>query len=364
LNGYVCLLGVDQDRNTTLHSVEALLELPYLREVSGEIEVEGRKIEKTWRYYPGPHRNFIGLDRLLRRHGKMRVRRVGQAVALLVKSRDLIDLLLQEGQENPAFCLCDNPSCADCVAQRSALRQNRLSRENFRVSIAAAAAGRYVPEIIEHLQAAGCHLVELDTIQGQPVFLMPAAKLTATVAEFAAAKIQVSALRLPAVPAELPPILERAAAAGIKRLIMPLSERAPAQVGAGKSCGIEIDFVNVGISGAYAESILSRLGRPALVFSPAGFAKAGEKPFLETFHGGKLRRRIVQLELEDGKFDGTITDWGQGNAELKELVSILRCGSFQGTMNVAAGNRELTTAAAATPWTRKLIGLLEDIGGI
>ena len=32
MGGYVCLLGCDQDRNTSLHGIEALLELPYLND--------------------------------------------------------------------------------------------------------------------------------------------------------------------------------------------------------------------------------------------------------------------------------------------------------------------------------------------
>jgi len=35
LGGYVLLIGVDQDRNTTLHSLEALVDAPYLRTSSG-----------------------------------------------------------------------------------------------------------------------------------------------------------------------------------------------------------------------------------------------------------------------------------------------------------------------------------------
>ena len=55
MGGYVCLLGCDQDRNTSLHGVEALLELPYLSDTVGTFTTpEGETITKTWKYYPGP----------------------------------------------------------------------------------------------------------------------------------------------------------------------------------------------------------------------------------------------------------------------------------------------------------------------
>ena len=39
MGGLICLLGVDQDRNTSLHSIEALLELPYLKTVTATIKL-------------------------------------------------------------------------------------------------------------------------------------------------------------------------------------------------------------------------------------------------------------------------------------------------------------------------------------
>ncbi len=149
LGGYVCLLGVDQDRNTTLHSVEALLELPYL--VSEKAKLENGK-EKSFKYYPGPHRDFIGLDHTMLENGKMKIGKIGNAVVRLMKSKDLIDTFTELGSKDPAFCLCGNDNCADCVKQRAAIRKDKLSQEDFKLSIASSVVGRYIPEMIDNIK--------------------------------------------------------------------------------------------------------------------------------------------------------------------------------------------------------------------
>ena len=335
LGGYVCLLGVDQDRNTTLHSVEALLKLPYLETKKATLE-NGK--EKSWQYYPGPHRDFIGLDHIMRKNGKMKIGRLGKAVVRLMKSRDLIDTFTDLGAKDPAFCLCDNENCADCTSQRAAIRKARLADEDFKLSIASSIAGKYVPEMIDNLKAAGAGYIELDIIQGKPAHKYPAAKLKKAVEDFAENDIKVSALRLPAIPAEFEKILELLKTAGISDLIMPLSAEADKFLKRSASAGINLSFANLGVSGLYAAGIMSKL-QAGFVFSPAEFARAGEKPFLESFQQGKFRKYISQLDIEDGLFDGTHAALASGNAEIKELISILRCASFSGFMTVSGRNR-------------------------
>jgi len=335
LGGYVCLLGVDQDRNTTLHSVEALLELSYLGTKKATLESGS---EKSWKYYPGPHRDFIGLDHIMRESGNMKTGKIGKAVVRLMKSQDLIDIFTDLGSKDPAFCLCDNENCADCVAQRAAIRKAQLAGEDFKLSIASSVAGKYIPEMIDNLKAAGVSYVELDIIQGKPAHQLSTDKLKKTVEDFAENNIKVSALRLPASPAELSEVLELLKSAGIDNLIMPLSADADKFLKQAVSAKINLSFANLGVSSLYTAEIMSKL-KAGFVFSPAEFAKAGEKPFLESFQRGKFRKYISQLDIEDGLFDGTPAALASGNAEIKELISILRCASFSGFMTIAGKNR-------------------------
>ena len=48
-------------------------------------------------------------------------------------------------------------------------------------------------------------------------------------------------------------------------------------------------------------------------------------------------KTIGQLDIADCTWDGTETDFAGGNAEIKELVSILRCGNFSGYCCLGGG---------------------------
>ena len=69
--GYILLLGVDQDRNTMLHTAEALASLPYLETVHKKYLKDGVETEIKIEKMAGPHRAFIGLDKLFREKGIM-----------------------------------------------------------------------------------------------------------------------------------------------------------------------------------------------------------------------------------------------------------------------------------------------------
>lgn len=352
LGGYICLLGVDQDRNTTLHSVEALLKLPYLETQKATLE-NGE--EKNWKYYPGPHRDFIGLDHIMREKGTMKTGRIGRAVIRLMKSRDLIDTFTELGSKDPAFCLCGNENCADCTAQRAAIRKDRLVEEDFKLSIASSVAGKYVPEMIDNLKAAGVSYIELDFIHGRPAHNFPADKLKKAVEEFAENNIKVSALRLPATPVDFGKILKFLKTVGISDLIMPLSADADNFLNLAVYAKINLSFVNLAISGLYAAGIMSDL-KTGFVFSPAEFARAGERPFLHSFQKGKFRKYISQLDIEDSLFDGTPAAFASGNAEIKELISILRCAGFSGFMTISGKNRN---SGSVKTLTERFINLIQ-----
>jgi len=359
LGGYVCLLGVDQDRNTMLHTVEEILRLPYLKTTDAKtFATPGGKVTKAWPFFPGPHRDFIGLDRMLRESGKMKIFRIGQAVVRLIKGRDLIALALEAGRQNPAFVLCNNPNCADCAAQRADLWRARFAAESFRLAASAHLAGRYVPEIIEQCDRAGIGNIELDVLEGQPVESMPAAKLMASVAALRAGKLEVTALRARSAGTQPSALIERARSCGVARVVLPLAERSAADLAAARNQGVALSFFNTIFDSAQTSAMLMRLkksgGNPGFTFSAAGFARLGEKPFLGSYKQ-KLRRFVDQLDVEDGLFDGTPQALAQGNAEIKELISILRCASFSGWLVLGAGNRSSGNLPEAAG---RLVGLL------
>jgi aminoglycoside 3-N-acetyltransferase len=343
MGGYVCLLGVDQDRNTTLHTVEELLRLPYLAPTPElTFDTPQGPVTKTWPLFPGPHRDFSGLDRALREAGKVRLSRIGTAVVRLMKSADLIETCLGLGRRNPDFVLCQNPACADCVAQRASLRRARYATASFRVAAAASLAGRYAEEMADACQATGITLLELDQLRGLPLAALPAPTLAQAVTTLRDRHVAVSALRLSGVGDAFPRLLATAADLDVRRLVMPLSDRAAHYAELALERGVQLSFVNRALMhGVVSDILLTLRGRglpAALTFSPADFALVGEKPFLTSYRN-RLRRFIDQVDVEDGLFDGTPAELAHGNGEIKEIVSILSACSFAGLLVLGPRNR-------------------------
>ncbi|NLZ62220.1 MAG: AAC(3) family N-acetyltransferase [Lentisphaerae bacterium] len=343
LGGYVCLLGVDQDRNTTLHSAEALLRLPYLGTATSKFTApNGKRLTKVWKYYPGPHRDFIGLDHYFLESGIMTKQRIGNAEVRLLKARDMIDLCLEIGQNDPAFALCDNPNCEACVRQRADIFAHRIkTQESFRLSASSRLAGRYVPEIIDNLKANGLSAVELDFLRGRSAVSLPVDKLTGVVAEFAAAGITVSALRAPAIPADIDRMLATIRDAGISRIILPFpyfEDTLNKIIGTGMS----VSFVNTGQATVDIVRMITNIRKKlscncSFTFNPKNFVLANESPFLYSWRVGRFIKTIVQLDILDASWDTVSTDLACGNAEIKELVSIMRCHNFSGWFTLGGG---------------------------
>ena len=341
LGGYICLLGVDQDRNTTLHSVEALLELPYLNEVTHTFTApDGKSLTKTWKYYPGPHRDFIGLDKYFHAAGIMHNTHIGRAEVRLIKAKEMIELGLQLGQKNPAFVLCDNPSCADCVRQHAALFSARMAKEeSFKLSASAKLAGYYVPEIIDNLKATGIQALELDYLQGLSAISLPAEKLKTVCAEFVAAGLEISAIRVPVIPSDIEKMLSTVQEAGIKRLILPFPNY-PSLLEKICEAGLVFSLVNTQETTVDLNRMLMPIRNKFscdTTFNPVNFVRANEHPFLYSWRVGRFIKCMGQLDIVDAKWDMTPTTLAAGNSEIKELISIIRCHHCKGWFTLGGG---------------------------
>jgi hypothetical protein len=73
------------------------------------------------------------------------------------------------------------------------------------------------------------------------------------------------------------------------------------------------------------------------VFNPANFVRAGEMPFLQSWKLGRFIKTAQQLDIVDMTWDERYTTLAGGNAEVKELVSIVRCHNFSGFMTLGGG---------------------------
>ena len=340
--GFICLLGVDQDRNTSLHSIEALLELPYLRTVTRTFKnPNGKEVTQSYKFFPGPHRDFIGLDRILLDSGAMTIRRIGNAQVRLIDSARMFDILLATGRDCPDLVLCDNPECADCVRQHAAIYAAEMAHEEFQLTVSSGLAGRYIPEMIENLKRQGIGRIELDYLQGKICAALPPEKLEASVRELKAEGIEVTGIRLPAIPDEPEKLAEKLRQAEINRVIMPLQGSAKAAK-ALKKAGLSVSLYNIAQTAKSAAQefagILKTVPDACFSFNAANFVKVGEMPFLYSYRAGRFSKITGQLDVADCTWDGTPAALARGNAEIKELVSILRCRNFSGYCCLGGGS--------------------------
>lgn len=118
LGGKIVLLGVDMNRNTTLHALEDFADAPYL--VSDYPvpaptymkDYEGKQI--LLKKFPPGHRDFLRFTPSLRRADAMTEGRVGNAVVKVIDAKKMYELGLAHLAENINFFLCENKKCNFC----------------------------------------------------------------------------------------------------------------------------------------------------------------------------------------------------------------------------------------------------------
>ena len=339
--GYVMLIGVDQDRSTMLHTVEALAEAAYLSERDAPyLDEERRPQTAHLSRLPGPHRDFIGLDRRFREAGVMRIARIGDAMVRLLDARAMLEEGLRAFAEDPAAVLCDNPNCADCVRQRGGIRAARLAEETFTLSVDAGLAGVTLDEILVRIEGAGISHLEFGRLGNREIVDVSDRELALVKEQLTEAGVTVSAIRTAKWESATERMLEVARRLEAAYIVLPLYATMTDAMHAVGNAGPKALLDNAGLSSATCFRVLSEIAsdRIRLAFNPFRFAQVYEKPFLQSYRK-KLRRFTGQVYINDGTFDGRQTPPGIGNAEIKELMSIFRCTSFDGYFTLTGDSR-------------------------
>ena len=378
-NAFILLLGCDQDRNTLLHGAEEAVDAPYLSPLEVSYLDENREQQTiTLEKFPGPHRDFIGLDRAFRERGVMQIGRIGRAACRMMDAAGTLAVAVEELQRDPAAVLCDNPHCDDCVMQRGRIRRAQLAEETFTLAARlddVAANLWQVPAGVRFLYRLGIRDVEIGEEIAGMLVATPGA-VTGLRKELKDAQLRVHVVTPPAMlwqtleagPTEAfraatqmaqelgadhlkitcsppPPGVDLGAVAGA------LESHAEAAAEAGLKLIIENDSHAAWSNKERCEAILGGCasGSVKLGFNPAEFARVGEHPFLRTYYKGALKKHLAVLYLADGcpqsePPQALHTLPGRGKGEVKELVSILRCRSFDGILCLRPGER------GAYPW--------------
>lgn len=357
--GKILLLGVDQDRSTFLHTAEELMRLPYLQPKAGTFRDQSGKVRtKSWSFFPGPHRDFIGLQKWLEDNGLVRKRRIGSCMAQLMECRPLLDALRQRLAQEPGLFISRNPNLPDGIWQQAAIRQARFQRESFTLAADSQFAGRYVEAMIESLKRAGIDQIVLSFVNRTAWDQASEAQRRWILRTLRAAKIKVAALKLPILNPARAAVLLKEAKTNV--LVVP-SPTAAGDVLNIASQGIRVCLENVAMAGAALARHIETQARSRTdiraAFNPLAFAQVGENPFLHTYTKTRLKRHIGMLLVNDGWPTGQRTPLKEGLAEINELVSILRCRSFSGLMVLQAPDEQAFDATAAA-----FLKMLEDLG--
>lgn len=341
IRGKILLLGVDQDRSTFLHTAEAVARLPYLRPHAGSYrDRSGTTVTRTWPFFPGPHRAFIGIQAWLEDKGLTRKYAIGSCVAQLMDCRELLDALLERLRDEPGLFITPNPALPDGIWQRAALLGAEIERERFTLAADSQHAGDTVEEMIRSVRAAGIRSLLLSSIGSTPWAAIAEPWRKWYLQGFALAGITVRALRL----ARLDPdtALSLAREAGTDTVVVPSTVPASA-IAAAASRGLRLLVQNLGIGGAEAVRIVKApelAGRSVgIAFDPLAFLAVGENPFLTTYSRSRIRLHTALLYAADGYPSGERAQIGEGLAEVAELLSMLRASRYSGLVVLQSPSR-------------------------
>jgi aminoglycoside 3-N-acetyltransferase len=124
--GWILLVGVGHNRNTTIHTAECLAPAFYLdmpqrpdawETATVRIDGEQREIELLER--PGCSVAFGAIEGELRRRGAIRDGHLGQAFTQAMRGADVVTAGVDLLRADPTALLCSDPACYRCSSARA-----------------------------------------------------------------------------------------------------------------------------------------------------------------------------------------------------------------------------------------------------
>lgn len=330
-NGKIVLLGVDQDRNTFLHTIEEMAELSYLRTRKAQyVDVKGQVKTVVSKYFPGPHRNFISLQAWLEERGLTRKTKIGDCVAQLMPMKPLFDELSARLKCRQDLFISANPSLPDAVWQRAEIFRTLLKRETFTLCADSQFAGQYFEEIEGNCRRYGIENIVLSAVNNTPWINIPKTRRKWYLKGLKEAGIKVAAIRFAYFDSETD--IETLEEAKVSTVILPSTTKKQDIVS--RLTHWTVCLENVLTTGKQLISKFNDMDKKKvnvkLAFNPLRFAEVGENPFLSVYLKTHLRRHIGAMFINDGLANGERALLENGLSEIKELISILRCRSFSG----------------------------------
>ncbi len=354
IGGKILLLGVDQDRSTFLHVAEVLTRQPYLRTWKGAyLDKSGKVQKKSWPFFPGPHRDFIGLQSWLESLWLVKKTRIGSCVAQVMPAAELLDALLARIKNEPDIFISDNPNMYDAIWQRADIMRACFMKESFTLAADSLHAGRYIEEAIDNLKRFGIDNIVLSFVNATAWDKIEDKKRKWYLQGLAEAGINVAAIKMQTLDVEKAAALLKESKT--KKLIVP-STVSKEQTIEAAAAGSDVYVENFGIGGGEIVSMVKNTS-VKVAFNPLNFAQVGENPFLGVYSKTHIIKHIGALYINDGLATGEKTPLEEGLGEIKELISILRSRSFDGLFILQGpdGNSFAQTAM-------KFIDMLKELG--
>lgn len=122
LDGWVLLLGVGQDASTTIHLGECLAGVPYRTAKWTTMLVDGRPQRVEFTQIDHCCQNFDLVDAWLDDRGQQGRGTVGNAMARLARSADIVEAVVSRLRRDPLLFLCQpGAGCDDCDGARQSV---------------------------------------------------------------------------------------------------------------------------------------------------------------------------------------------------------------------------------------------------
>jgi aminoglycoside 3-N-acetyltransferase len=351
LGGYVLHIGCDLDTLTLVHAVEAELGLPFLRELDMDYLGEDGQVHRLHlTRCPGGHRGgVLKFDRLFRQQGAMAVGRIGQAVCRLIAAHQAAQIMRHELECDPFFVLDDNPHCADCTRFRGKIKTARLAREDFQLTTLLYHLGEDLEQTLDLVQSEGIAAVEIEAAGPGGWKISP----DGLCRRLEQRGMRAIGLRARGAVGDIAGWFRVAAELGAEWVRVSLPMPSPADTAwqddvrkmlAAGSKGLQLllafYYCRAGANPTPTRASelaqgLAALGSPRLgvSYNPADIARNHGSPFYGELYAGPLRRFVRHVELQDAVAGSDqLVPLGQGNAEIAEIISGLRCRSYSGCL--------------------------------
>jgi len=111
--GYVMLIGVDQESNTTIHCCEEVAGVPYhLQKDITDIYIKGYNgeeilVKNRLHDWNKPPTDFNRLDAVFKERGIMKIGKIGNSIIRLINAKAMVELAVDILIKNPYYLLID-----------------------------------------------------------------------------------------------------------------------------------------------------------------------------------------------------------------------------------------------------------------